>query len=92
MIGDFPEVLNLQPVISQTQPVHLYVAAGSPHLLVARKESEFRIRQNNAHDTWRIQSMPLGDMWHHGIEDSSVRLDERVRTKLSVFRRWEIGL
>ena len=32
MIGDLPEVLTLS-VVSQTQPVHRWLAASSPHLL-----------------------------------------------------------
>jgi hypothetical protein len=33
MISYLPECLELQPVISQTQLVHLYLAAGSPRSL-----------------------------------------------------------
>ena len=34
MIGKFPEVSELQLLISQSQPVHLQLIAGSPRTLV----------------------------------------------------------
>ena len=39
-MGNFPEVLNFQLVISKTQPVHdqLSLAIGSPHSLNERKQ------------------------------------------------------
>ena len=36
MIGSFPCSLELQPVISQTQPVHLQLTAGSPQSLFVK--------------------------------------------------------
>ena len=45
MIGKFPEIFELQPIISRTQPVHLQLTAGSLRtLLRVRLQSDLGVR------------------------------------------------